>query len=247
MAVRALSGPSIEIRRAELYIPTYRKLFQGAAMSAAAELLKPTEVAVVARVNLRDVNRVIDEHILSDAFISVDNGRQVLASACSLISFYFSSARQLTSEERLHAIRQAEPRLLAARAEAWATLLCKDWTVRDDFLTIDLEPFLRRTLERLGVLTAARDMVTSSPDVLGGTPVIRGTRAPVYDVAAALAAATPARVLEAYPALTEDQVRLAAIYAEATPPRGRPRAAAQLPEGAVIVSDRRVPRSQKPG
>ncbi|SDF32745.1 Uncharacterized conserved protein, DUF433 family [Bradyrhizobium brasilense] len=216
-------------------------------MTAAAELLKPTEAAVVARVNLRDVNRAIDEHILSDAFISLDNGRQVLASACSLISFYVDSARQLTSEERLHAIRQAEPKLLAARAEDWVTLLRKDWTVRNDFLTIDLAPFLRRTLERLDVLTAARDMVTSSPDALGGAPVIRGTRIPVYDVAAALAAgATPTRLLEAYPGLTEEQVELAAVYAEATPPRGRPRATAPLPE-AVIVSDRRVPRSKKSG
>ncbi|MDE4605815.1 DUF433 domain-containing protein [Sinorhizobium meliloti] len=45
-------------------------------------------------------------------------------------------------------------------------------------------PFMRSASERLDDLAAAREIVTASPDVLGGTPVIRGTRVPVYDVAA---------------------------------------------------------------
>ncbi len=53
-----------------------------------------------------------------------------------------------------------------------------------EFLAIDLMPFMRSASERLDDLAAAREIVTASPDVLGGTPVIRGTRVPVYDVAA---------------------------------------------------------------
>ena len=37
-------------------------------MPAVAEMLKASEAAVVSRVSLRDINRVIDEHILPDAF-----------------------------------------------------------------------------------------------------------------------------------------------------------------------------------
>lgn len=48
-------------------------------MPAVAEMLKASEAAVVSRVSLRDINRVIDEHILPDAFVSLDNGRHVLA------------------------------------------------------------------------------------------------------------------------------------------------------------------------
>ena len=53
------------------------------------------------------------------------------------------------------------------------------------------------------------------------------------------------RILAAYPGLNAEQVELATIFAEAYPPRGRPRAGTELPRGAVIVSDRRLPRRKK--
>jgi uncharacterized protein (DUF433 family) len=217
-------------------------------MGFAADMLKPTEAAVVARVALRDVNRVIDERILPEAFFSLDDGRRVAATACTLISFYFDSARRLTSEERLFAIREAGARLHRLRARSLAALVTEDWTVRDDFLSIDLAPFVRRTNERMDRLAAARAMVVSDPHILAGTPVIRGTRIPLHDVAASVAAGLPLeRILAAYPSLDADKVELAALYAEANPARGRPRSDNDLPKGAVIVADRRVPRRGKAG
>jgi uncharacterized protein (DUF433 family) len=126
-------------------------------------------------------------------------------------------------------------------------LLEKDWTVHDEFLTIDLAPFVLRTKERMERLAAARAMVVSDPALLGGAPVVRGTRIPAHDVAAALAAGLPIdRILAAYPSLDADRIELAAIYAEANPVRGRPRASDELPRGAVIVADRRVARRTHP-
>jgi uncharacterized protein (DUF433 family) len=88
----------------------------------------------------------------------------------------------------------------------------------------------------------------SDPEVLGGAPVIRGTRVPVHDVAASIAASAPIeRVLAAYPSLDADKVELATLYAEANPLRGRPRAGAALPAGAVAVTDRRVARRRPAG
>jgi uncharacterized protein (DUF433 family) len=212
-------------------------------MPTGSDMLKATEAAVVSRVALRDVNRVIDEGILPEEFFTLEDGRHVLAAACTLISFYFESAKLLTSEERLFAIKEAGPRLRRLKALTLAALLKEDWTVRDEFLTIDLTPFIKRTNERLDRLGAARAMVTSSPNVLGGTPVIRGTRIPVYDVAASAAAGMPTkRILAAYPSLDTEKVELAAIYAEANPPRGRPRSSSKPPKGAVVISDRRVLR-----
>ncbi|AGB73730.1 MULTISPECIES: DUF433 domain-containing protein [Rhizobium] len=217
-------------------------------MPAVAEMLKASEAAVVSRVSLRDVNRVIDEHILPEAFISLDNGRHVLAGACSLITFYFESARRLTSEERLSTIRTAEARLARARTLPWSALLLEDWTVHHEFLTIDLMPFMRGASERLDDLAAAREVVTSSADILGGTPVIRGTRVPVHDVAASVSAGNSTeRILETWPGLDREKIRLATIYAEANPLRGRPRVLGELPEGSVILTDRRVPRRTKAG
>ena len=89
-------------------------------------------------------------------------------------------------------------------------------------------------------------MVVSSPEILSGAPVIRGTRVPVYDVAASVAADIPMdRILAAYPSLDADKVELASIYAEATPPRGRPRYKPDLPERARVLTDRFVSRRRK--
>lgn len=210
-------------------------------------MLKPSEAAVVARVALRDVHRVIDERILPENLFNTDEGRHVHFLACFLIDFYFHSASSLTSEKRMLAINEAGSRLnLSAfrRGWTWKVLFERDWTVRDDFLVIDLISFVKRSKEGLGRLIAARDLVTADPEILGGTPVIRGTRVPVYDVAASLAAGIPLdRMLSAYPGLDKERLELAKIYADANPQRGRPRSEPR--EGAVILSDRRVPRRRK--
>jgi len=212
----------------------------------AAEMLKATEAAVVARVSLRDVNRVIDERILPETLVSVDNGRYVLAAACTLIAFYFESAKRLTSEERLFAIRSVEPRLRRWNRAATEALLKADWTVRDDFLTIDLRPFFERAIARLERLDSARELVTISDDIMGGTPVIAGTRIPVHDVAAAMGSGASAdELLEDYPSVTPEKLELAALYADANPLRGRPKPLlSRLPKGAHIISERRVRRQR---
>lgn len=217
-------------------------------MGSATDMLKLTEAAVVARVALRDVNRVIDERILPESFVSVDGGRRVAVTGCALIASYFDSAERLTSEERLFAIRETGSRMHRFRTLGLASLIRKDWIVRDEFLTIDLAPFVRRTKDRMERLDAAREIVVSDPDMLGGVPVVRGTRVPVHDVAASVAAGLPmARILAAYPSLDADEIELAAIYADANPARGRPRANDVLPRGASIVAERRVARRRNAG
>ena len=69
-----------------------------------------------------------------------------------------------------------------------------------------------------------RRIVSIAPDVLGGTPVFKGTRIPVHEIADMLANGdNPAAIVKAYPQLDRDRVRLAATYAVAHPRRGRPR------------------------
>lgn len=216
-------------------------------MLLAVEMLKPTEAAVVARVSVRDVNRVIDEHILPDSMVSLEDGRRVLGAACSLIIFYFDSADRLTADERRFAIHEAGTLLRPTRLRNWRKLIAADWTIRHEFLTVDLSSFVRRTDEGLDRLAAARSIIVSDPGISGGSPVIKGTRIPVHDVAASVAAGVSVdRLLKAYPTLDAEKIELASVYAAAYPFRGRPRGGA-LPEGAVIVSDQRVPRLRKAG
>jgi uncharacterized protein (DUF433 family) len=85
-------------------------------------------------------------------------------------------------------------------------------------------------------------MVVEDPYILGATPVIRGTRIPVHDVAASVAAGVPRDdIRQAYPDLDDRSIELAAIYAEATPARSA-REAIDLPPGARVIIRRRVPR-----
>jgi hypothetical protein len=44
---------------------------------------------------IREVNRAIDERILPEGFFTLDDGRRVMAAACTLISFCFDSAERL--------------------------------------------------------------------------------------------------------------------------------------------------------
>lgn len=209
-------------------------------------LLKSTEAAVVARVTLRDINRAIDESILPSQFTSLDNGRQIWAGACWLVGFYLHSAGRLTAEERMKAIHWAEPRVEEGRTMPLRQLAEQDWIMHHDFLTIDLRPFVADSARAMSELEAARDTATSSNDVLGGTLVFRGTRIPIYDVAAlsALGHSNDA-ILAMYPALDARRIGLAKIYAEAYPQRGRPKAATQLPTGSRIIADRRVTRRRQ--
>jgi len=185
-------------------------------MGAAIDTLTPAEAAVVAGVSMRDVHRVIDEHILPESFYDIREARSFSSHACVFIAFYFEAADRLTSEERQRAIA------LASLHSSSQTPFTK--IVHDGFLTIDFAPFWTGVDERLQRLNAARGQVSMDNEILGGTPTIRGTRVPIYDVAASVAAGTPIeRILSSYPSLNREQVELAALFAEANPQRGRPR------------------------
>ena len=72
-------------------------------------------------------------------------------------------------------------------------------------------------------LAQAERMVDADPELMHGTPVYRGTRIPVHAIAGMLSkGATVEDILEGYPALTREKVKLAPFYVKAFPRRGRP-------------------------
>ena len=79
-------------------------------MGGIMEVLTASKTAVVLRVPVCDINRVIDECILPEESFGNRNGRHVATVGRSLIALYFESARRLTSEERLWTMRHAGPR-----------------------------------------------------------------------------------------------------------------------------------------
>jgi uncharacterized protein (DUF433 family) len=205
-------------------------------MFAENQLLKTTEAAVVAGVDVQNVNKLIDDDILPKELFVQNDARRVLPGGCAAINFYFHSADILDAVERRRAIRLLAPRLSELWWSSFANNLKQDWTLHNRFVTIDFKDVLADTWNRLHRLAAAHDAVVSDPHILSGTPVIKGTRVPVYAVAAQVAAGvSPERIREDYPSLEDEKIELAAIYAKANPLRGRPSSfRVKLPQGAKL-------------
>ena len=204
------------------------------------EILKPAEAAVVAGVSVEAVNRAIDRKIVSAPFVQTGGRRGISLPGCALVTCYFATAKQLTAEERTKLLHWAGQRL-KGRPKVFYTEAADDWRFNDEFLVVDFRPFLEATRGRWERLAASREVVVSDPYTLRGMPVLKGTRVPVHDIAASVAAGVPAaRLRNAYPGLTSEQIELAVIYAQANPPQGRPRKAPIA--GVKLVSEERVPR-----
>jgi len=209
-------------------------------METLMERLTTTEAAVAAGVSVPQINRIIDEKILPEDLYSTSPTRTFRTDAALLIAFYFETADSLTTNARLEAIRNAK-----IRCSSWSEW--KDCTVGDQYLTIRFSDLWKEVDGRLRRLSEARAMVVEDPEILSGTPVIRGTRIPVHDVAAQVEAEVPMEeILEMYPRLSAAQVALASIYAKAVPQRGRPRRLS-IPGASVVSVTKKRLRSSSQG
>lgn len=223
-------------------------------MSPSLNRLTPAEAAYVANVTLRDINRAIDEELLSTDLYENLEGRFLKVEACPLVEFYFSTATELTSPARTEAMTRIWKRFHSLSGAwtkkppsvflSWA-LNSVDWEISFNSVTVNFFVFFESAAERIADLEAAKEMVVVDPEILGGTPVIRGTRIPVYDVAASVAVEVPrARIRSAYPALDDRMIDLASIYAKAVPMRGRPRRVELPPKSTA--SRKTVARRRRP-
>ena len=187
-------------------------------MEALLENLTTNEAAIVAGVTVANINRVIDRKILPKKLYSMSQGRTVRKDACVWIAFYFETADLLTSAARVKTIRDA-----LMHNHSWLELKdCRveeSRTVQVNFLHIwkDVE-------RRLNQLKEAQAMVIEDSEILQGTPIIKGTRIPLFDVASLVDSGTAIEeILKIYPRLKKSQIELASIYAKANPQRGRPK------------------------
>jgi uncharacterized protein (DUF433 family) len=219
------------------------------------ELLKLPEAAYVAGVTLRDLNRTFEEKILPAPLYGYDptGGRMLLASACPLVTFYFdaTASSRLTADERTRIIGKAWERIQFTSGRKTLDLIGGLLTaqkssliVEDDFLRVDLRRFFQMVEERLVKLKAAEETVMHDESMMGGAPVVRGTRISPYDLAASVAEGIPwARILKAYSGLSPETLDLAVIWAQTNPSRGRPRRIIDvLPKGSKAGERRVVPR-----
>ena len=217
----------------------------------ASQMVSANEAAALAMVEVRDVHRAFDEHLLPEALLGeAGASRQVARGAVPLLAFYFRTAGILQADARKAVIRLIAAGGRTGALRRMAALRRRHSLSIGDGISADLRPFIAETDARARLLEQARAIAVLDPGVLGGTePVVRGTRVPVRDVAAAVAAGMPlVEILASYPSLTAEQVELAALYASVERPRGKPRRplADRLPAGARLVSSGTVPRPAVP-
>jgi uncharacterized protein (DUF433 family) len=88
---------------------------------------------------------------------------------------------------------------------------------------IDTGAALAAARQRLALYERARKLIVSDPAIMGGTPVICGTRITARSILGRIESGDSIEsILEDYPYLDRDAVEAAALYAKANPSRGRP-------------------------
>jgi uncharacterized protein (DUF433 family) len=180
-------------------------------------LMTANEAASVTGVPLRQVHRIIDAGLLGTAVKRRDKARLLVARGLVALRLAHETADVLTLQGRRAVV-------------ATSIRSPRQSMIRADMIVVDARPAARTVRSGLSLLAKARGIVSSTPEVLGGTPVFKGTRIPVHDVADMLANGDrPAAIVKAFPQLDTDRVRLGAIYAMAYPARGRPRTKPRRP------------------
>ncbi len=177
-------------------------------------LFTPTEAAVLTGLPLKAVNNAIDKRTVS-AVTGEDAGRPTrLLDARALVS--------LSLERRL--ADRIAPELRRQVFDALAESPRNVVSLEGGLFKIDLREPRRELATSLRELRRARRLVVSDPEIMGGDPVFRGTRVPVHLIGELVGqGATGAELLDGYPRLTPEMIRLAPVYAAAYPQRGRPR------------------------
>jgi uncharacterized protein (DUF433 family) len=167
------------------------------------------EAAFIAGLTAKDINREIDAHIIDAGAVSE---RRLKGSDLFYLLAVKDVRDQLGPSLRRNIRAAIDAAVTAARPEA---------TVHRFVFSIDrlradlLGPF--EALER-----SKHDQIESRPDVLGGEPVLKGTRVAARHVADLLKeGATRAEIADDFD-LDETQIEAAVVFDQTSPKRGRP-------------------------
>ena len=176
------------------------------------------EVAELANVPVRAVDKAIEEKVIAGIRPGVRGRRRMLPLHAVP---YAAIVARLPVTLSLAAKRDLA-RTLGRRP---ADRMTADPLEIAPAVTVDVPalvgPDLAERAERYG--KAREDFVEINPDIMGGTPVLRGTRMTVYSVLGRLEGGDSVdEILEDNPHLTREAVETAGLYARTHPIVGRP-------------------------
>jgi uncharacterized protein (DUF433 family) len=198
---------------------------------ANSRLYTPAEAAAVSGLALKAVNNLIDKHIVDVSRPSVASGRaprRYLTHShllCMRLEHFLAGS--LPVDRRQSIFREVTAKPDAAMLQA------------NSVLHVDVAEARREVEARVHDLEEAESLIQIDAGTLGGEPVFKGTRVPVYGVAAMLdAGAGRDEILSGYPKLDARKLDLAVLWAAAHPRRGRPKRLAD--HGVKSSSTKRV-------
>jgi uncharacterized protein (DUF433 family) len=176
------------------------------------------EVAELANVPLRAVDKAIEEKVLAGIRSGARGRRRMLPLHAVPYAAIVARLPVTLSLAAKHDLARALGQRSAGRMTA-------DPLEIAPAVTIDLSALVGCDLtERAARYGQAReDLIEINPAIMGGTPVLRGTRMTVYSVLGRLNGGDSIEdILEDNPHLTHEAVETAALYARTHPIVGRP-------------------------
>ena len=179
------------------------------------------ETAALAGLSERTLRNEVDRGIVRPR--KVARGRRCDLRLPAEAILYFMLVREtpfaLARKDRAHLYR-----LLVDRDKRHGAWTSSGNALKSGIVTIDAAAPRRRLAERLRIYRRGLGRLARSPEILGGEPVFAGTRIAIRHVGRlALRGVEAAEILADFPALTDDDVAFARIYAGMKPAPGRPR------------------------
>lgn len=217
-----------------------------------AAFVPSAEAAFIAELSDRDMNRVIDEHLVPQSLVRADNGRRFARLAAAFARFYFDTDVIYAATLRKDVLKQLTLRIVSLRD--WEKVLALQapvnpevWKVSVKFCqVVDVSYFVESAMERARKVDEADSLIQTSDDVMGGLPVFAGTRVPIEMVTASLDNGIPMeRVVDSYPFVTQKLVDAAKVYQLVHPRRGRRRSLGEA-NPTWKVREEKVVRLKRP-
>lgn len=175
------------------------------------------EVARLANVTVRSVNKAVEDRIVIRIKTKGSNRFALPVHAVPYVAVVDRLDVPLTLEKKRKLFKTFGARCIRDMTSTPVEIAPS--------VTVDVAQLVGSDLgERAEAYARAKErLIERNPEVLGGTPVIRGTRMSVYAVLGRVDDGdTVEAILDDYPALDQDMVETAIIYARTNPMVGRP-------------------------
>ena len=198
-------------------------------------LFTSAEAAAITGLPTKAVHNAIDKRVVEPAgHGDAPLGRRLMSVEDLVrLSIWRGTGETLSAEQRdaLFAAMMASPRVRTLNASS--------------LLIVDVAEARRQVARGIRHLEAAEAIIVSDKAVLGGEPVVKGTRIPVHALAAMrTAGASTDELIAGYPELSRQSLGLAEIWSRAHPRRGRPKPLSAL--GLKIKGTKLVALKQDP-